>query len=69
MKWWSYLLPWLRRDKIAEERLAGEQFKAQVQEALLRGTALQEAADQLKELREKHSLSFRRPISSRPDPI
>lgn len=71
MKWWRYLLPWLRRERIAEDKQANEQFKAQVREALLRGNALKEAAAQLKETREKYSDSFsiRRPMSSRPDPI
>ena len=50
MSWIKKLWPW-KREKIQEELLVDEQFKAQLQEAFLRQTDLQEAVTRMQQVR------------------
>jgi hypothetical protein len=64
MKWYQYLWPWGRsgRERIEAEKEVDRQFKAQLQEALLRQDDLKDAVEQIKRARKGES--FRQPLGS-----
>lgn len=63
MNWLKYLWPWRRRERIAAEKEVDRQFKAQIQEALLRQDDLKDAVEQMKRSREG-ARPYRTPLSS-----